>query len=119
MSWHAFAAAASELESNEVLCAQCERAFASHRAWRLDALYKHGERVPEENLVTGTACPACRKDCRSRLCVLHHLRWGASACVEAAASGMFPLASLAEVAATTTAARHVGTHERCGPPVMG
>lgn len=60
----AHARAARTTTTALVLCAQYDRTFASHRAWRLHAFHKQCERVPDRWLVTTTgAASMCSATC--------------------------------------------------------
>jgi hypothetical protein len=85
----------------------------------------HGRRAVERQLVIGTVCPSCPMDFRTRRRARKHLRYGASACVEAARAGLLPVHEATAVAAADRpgaaarlSARRRGVEAGAGLPAL-
>ncbi len=88
------AAMDDEEDGDELLCAVCGKWFTT-----LTGLHQHSAMVHREfaatararQSVTGSVCPVCGGDYRSRVRLVRHLVHGSAACVAACAAGVLPV----------------------------
>ena len=110
---------------DELLCATCGRWFSSLAGLRQHCAMVHQEGSAASRArqaVTGSVCPVCSDDYRSRIRVIRHMLHGTAACVAACKAGDVPVPDPCLVAeadrldqASRARRRKLGLRDHDGP----